>query len=311
MKKISRREAIKAGGLLASSLVVGSLSYASSTDTEPTEENSGETVFITGAARGIGLATAEVFAKSGVNVVIYDIASQIDGIEYPLASQQDLEKAKTQVESHGVKCLAIQGDVRSSEQLDKAVSKCISTFGRIDYLVANAGVVHMGAHEEIADNILELMLAVNVGGVAKTIRAVIPVMKKQESGRIVTLASTAGRGGSPYFSVYSATKFGVIGLTKSIAMELGQYNITCNAICPTGTRTDMLLNDHILQTWVPDNPTEEGISEAFRGGHPLPVGLLEPADIASMAKFLCSKEGAYLSGAILDTNAGWTAKNMA
>src|SRR5687768_9060750 len=183
-KKLTRRAALKAG-FLASSLAATKLSYGADKIDQPDIKN--EVVFITGGARGIGLATAEVFAKTGVNVVIYDIVSQIESVQYPLASQQDLEKAKTKIESYGVKCLAIKGDVRSTSQLDDAVSKCMATFGQIDYLVANAAVVNMGPLESTSDDIMESMLAINVGGVAKTIRAVAPIMKKQGRGRIVTL----------------------------------------------------------------------------------------------------------------------------
>lgn len=308
--KFSRRQALKAGGLLASSLAVGNVVRAADKN-HAGSFSKDEVVFITGAARGIGLATAESFAREGVNVVIFDVAAPVEGLKYALSTPQDLETAKSKVESYGAKCIAIKGDVRSTAQLNEAVSECIDRFGRIDYLVANAAVVNMGPLDTLDDEVMQSMLDVNVGGVAKTIRAVVPVMKKQKRGRIVTLASTAGRGGSPYFSVYSATKFGVIGLTKSVAMELGSFNITCNAICPTGIRTKMLLNDHILNVWAYQNPTEEGMDELIRGFHTLPVGMLDPEDIAAMVKFLCSKEGAYLSGAILDVNAGWTAKNMA
>src|SRR5687768_4965742 len=120
-KKLNRRTALKAGGLLASSLAVGKLSYGANKNIQASD-NKNEVVFITGGARGIGLATAEVFAKSGVHVVIFDVVSQVEGVQYPLATLQDLQQAKNKIESYGVKCLTIKGDVRSTEQLNEAVS---------------------------------------------------------------------------------------------------------------------------------------------------------------------------------------------
>jgi NAD(P)-dependent dehydrogenase (short-subunit alcohol dehydrogenase family) len=309
-KKFTRRDIIKVSGLSLAALSVPSvLTRAAGTSQNP--ENDERVAFITGGARGIGLRVAEHFAKDGINVVIYDIADQIDSVKYPLSTTEELEKARQLVESAGVKCLAIKGDVRNLSDLKKAVNKTIDTFGRLDFLIANAAVTQMGEAESFENDIIEDMMAINVGGVLKTIQAAIPVFKKQNSGRIVTMSSVAGRGGAYMFSLYSATKWGVIGLAKTIAQELGRYNVTCNAVCPTMVKTHMVMNSHMLNGFNPDNPTIEGISEFFRGEHTLPVGALDPNEIANTVLYLCSDQATFISGSVIDVSAGYTARNNA
>jgi NAD(P)-dependent dehydrogenase (short-subunit alcohol dehydrogenase family) len=309
-KKYTRRDVLKASGLSLAALTLPAVA-AGAKEFSRNSQKIERVAFVTGGARGIGLKIAETFAGQGVHVVIFDIASQINSIKYPLSTKEDLLNAERKIGALGVKCLAIQGDVRNLEDLTAAVDKTIAAFGRLDYVIANAAVTRIGLAESYDAEIVTDMLEVNTGGVLKTIQAVIPVFKKQKSGRIVTLSSVAGRGGAYLFSLYAASKWAVIGLSKTIAQELGSYNVTCNTICPTLVRTPMVDNEHILQGMNRENPTIEGATDFFRGMHTLPVGILEPKEIADAVKFLCSDEASHISGIVLDVSAGYTAGNTA
>ncbi|MGD2034188.1 MAG: SDR family NAD(P)-dependent oxidoreductase [Bacteroidales bacterium] len=308
--KFTRRDVIKTSGLSLAAMAVPS-ALTSTGSRQKRSPKKGRVAFITGGARGIGLKTAETFAKDGADIVLFDIADQIPGIRYPLSTPADLDKAKKKIEALGSKCLAIRGDVRNMSDLNKAVQRTVDEFGRLDFLVANAAVTQVGPAESYDDAIIRDLLAINVGGVLKTIQAAIPVFRNQRSGRIVAMSSVAGRGGAFMFSLYSASKWGVIGLAKTIAQELGGLNVTCNVVCPTLVRTPMLENDHILKGINPGNPTIEGAAGFIKGMHTLPVGVLDPKEIADAINFLCSDETTHVSGMVLDVSAGYTAGNTA
>jgi len=272
-------------------------------------EFSGKTAFITGGARGIGLACAKEFARHGANVVIFDVAEQIDSVMYPLASLSDLDTAKKEIEWLGANCLAIQGDVRSREAQEKAVKQTVNRFGSVDFLVANAGVTHVGQLEAFDEASTDTVIDINLGGVIKSAQAVLPVMKKQKSGRIVIMASVTGRMGSAQFPIYSSTKWGVIGLAKSIALAAGKENITCNAVCPTIVHTKLLDNDYVLKNMVPQNPSWDALDGFIKKVfHVLPVGGYDTSHVAGSVKFLCSEQAGLISGEVIDIGAGANAR---
>ena len=269
----------------------------------------GKTAFITGGARGIGRGCAELLSQYGANIVIYDVASQIETVKYPLANEDDLFDTQLAVEANGVRCLAIQGDVRNRQQLEQAMQETVDVLGSLDFLIANAGITQVGSLETFSDLEVSTVIDVNLGGIIKTVQAATPHLVSQESGRIVLTSSVTGRGGSAQFPVYSATKWGVIGLAKATAQALGRFNITCNAICPDIVHTKLLDNDYILGALgVPDFET---FNEMAKGFHPLPIGAFQAIEVAETVKYLCSDEARYVSADVFDIAAGANASSLA
>ncbi|WP_295895770.1 SDR family NAD(P)-dependent oxidoreductase [uncultured Vibrio sp.] len=307
---VSRRKLLLGTAVTGMALAGGVPSaMAANPSTKVKKEFDGKTAFITGAARGIGLACAQVLAENGANIVLFDVAAQIETVKYPLATVNDLENAKQQIESLGVQCLAIQGDVRDRKSLENAVAKTVSEFGSLDFLVVNAGITQVGRLEMFDDASVDTVVDVNLGGAIKTIQAATPQLRKQKSGRIVLMSSVTGRAGSPAFPVYSATKWGMIGLSKSTALALGKENITCNAVCPTIVHTKLLDNEYVLKALIPQNPTWAAMSAgAQQMRHILPVGGYEPVHIGNTVRFLCSEESALISGDVFDVGAGLNAQ---
>lgn len=308
--QLSRRQMVKNSGLAMAGLGTTGLAMANPAPTA-SKQQAGKVALITGGARGIGRAIAVALAKEGANIVICDIAAQMSTIAYPMSNPDDMATTKKLVEAEGVKCLSMKADVRSSADLNKVVAQTITDFGRLDMVIANAGIANMGYIEQMADDAWEDVIAVNLVGVARTLKATIPALRKQNTGRIVVIASVSGRGGSPGMSAYNSSKWGAIGLAKSIAGEVGNNNITCNAICPTAIDTPMLQNDFVKKLWSPSNPTSEGLNAAMKRSHLLPVGLLDPKEIANAAVFLCSPQANFITGVALDVAAGSTANNNA
>ncbi|MEM9363004.1 MAG: SDR family NAD(P)-dependent oxidoreductase [Bacteroidota bacterium] len=313
--KWKRRDIIKASALSVAGLSLAGFTtdkkYAEK-ELKPLPQFKGNVAFITGGARGIGFSIAETLAEQGANIVIYDIAQDIDNVPYALSNLENLSAAKEKIESFGVQCLAIQGDVRNFDEQKKAINETVRAFGRLDFLIANAGVTRFGNLESHSDEMMKVLMDINIGGVAKTIKAASPILITQKSGRIITLSSVTGRGGVGYFPVYAASKWGVIGLTKSMAIELGSHNINCNVVCPTVIDTKMAINEHMLQAWGTENLEDRsGIDGFLKSMHTLPIGILSPKAIASAVSFLCSDASKNISGTVLDVSAGWTAGNNA
>ncbi len=269
----------------------------------------GKTALITGAARGIGLACADALAARGANIVILDVAEQIPEVPYPLATQGDLNAARDQISAHGVEVITIKGDVRDMGAQQHAVTAAMDSFGSVDFVIPNAGITQTGFLEELSESEVDLVLDINLKGVIKTIQAATPLLRRQNSGRIVTMASVTGRQGAARFPVYSAAKWAVIGLTKTTAEALAPHNVTVNALCPTLVRTGLLENDYVLGTMIPGTPITweqfEGFAQQL---HMLPQGFYGPEHVGSLAAFLCSDEAALISGDVFDIAAGANAR---
>ena len=302
-RALTRRAALTgAVGLGVAAAVAG---RANAADSAPAGELAGKTAFVTGAARGIGRACAEALAAGGANVVLFDIARQLPEVPYPLATAADLAEAKAAVEAKGVKCLAVQGDVRDFAAQKAAVGRAVRDLGGLDFVVANAGITQIGRLESFDEDELSLVIDINLKGVIKTIQAATPILRKQKSGRIAAISSVTGRIGSANFPVYSATKWGVIGIAKSTALALGPQNVTCNAVCPTLVRTKLLDNEYILSNIVPGRKlTFEQFDQGAKGRHVIPVGLYEPSRIGDCVRFLCGPQAALISGDVFDVGAG-------
>ncbi|MDV3349594.1 SDR family NAD(P)-dependent oxidoreductase [Leptothoe sp. LEGE 181152] len=276
---------------------------------ESTGEFTGQCAFITGGARGIGYACAEEFAKAGANIVLYDIAGNLDAVNYPLATEQDLATAKSNIEALGVKCLAIKGDVRDSTKLKESVARTVREFGRLDILVVNAGVTQVGVLDEFPDEEVQTVIDINLIGAVKTTQAALPIMRRQNAGRIVMISSILGRLGNENFSVYSSTKWGLIGFAKSTALAMAKHNVTCNAVCPGWVRTTLADNDYMLNAISPENPNFDAVEAAAEASyHPLPMGAYEPVDVARVVKMFCGQATAMITGEVFDISQGQNAR---
>ena len=272
-------------------------------------EFSGKTAFVTGAARGIGRACAEALAAGGANIVLFDIAGQIADVPYPLATAEDLADTKAAIEAMGVGCIALTGDVRDLAAQEAAVAQAVAEFGSLDFVIGNAGITQIGPLEGFSEEELSLVIDINLKGVIKTVQAATPILRAQGSGRIVLMSSVTGRAGSANFPVYSATKWAVIGITKSTALALGPTNVTCNAVCPTLVHTKLLDNDYVLSNLIPGQTlTFEQFNEGAKGRHILPVGLYEPSRVGDCVRFLCGEGAALISGDVFDVGAGLNAQ---
>ena len=199
----------------------------------------GKVALITGGARGQGRAHAVTCAREGADVIITDVIDQLPTVPYKLATKDDLDETVRLVEAYGRRVIAVKADVRSQEQLDAAVTAGIAEFGKIDILIANAGIWTLGAFWELTDEQWDEMIGVNLTGVWKAAKAVAPHMIERRSGSIVIIASVNALEAGQYTAHYVAAKHGLIGLMRNIALELAPYGIRCNAISPGAVKTPM------------------------------------------------------------------------
>ena len=316
-KNPSRRDAILAtgAGVVAA---VGATGASSKSKTKESSANKhapsmeGSTSLITGGARGIGLASALALAKEGSNIVLYDVAEDLPGVNYPLATESNLYEAKEKIEEHGVTCLVHKGDVRDRGRMSQIVGQTVEQFGSLDHVVVNAGVTQIGMIEYFTDEEVQTVIDINVTGAVRTVQSVVPVMREQKSGGITIISSLLGRQGDEWFPIYSATKWAVIGLAKSTALILGQHNATCNAICPTVVKTDLMNNDYVLGAMSPQNPTWDGLEDLMtQWRNPLPMGAYKPADIGEIVRYFASDKGKKITGEVFGVTAGLFARNTA
>jgi len=258
----------------------------------------GKVAFITGAAHGQGRASALALAKEGVHIAAFDIARPLAYPAYELGSAEELISLKAEVESQGVKALIFQGDVRIDLDIKTAVYETISQLGRIDILFNNAGICAYGLAHELPEEEWDAMIGINLKGAWLAARHVIPAMIRQKSGNIVNNSSIAGLRGMNRLSHYAASKWGLVGLTKSWAIELAPHNIRVNSIHPTGVNTPM--NDCLAAL---EGKTPKEIAEAS-AGNLLPVPWIEPEDVAHAVLFLVSEKARFVTGSQFVLDAG-------
>jgi len=269
-----------------------------------------DAIFITGAARGIGRATAVGFADIGRNVFLTDICAQIDACPYPLGTREELEDTAARCRSAGVRVGAAVMDVRRADDITEAVRRCRDEIGPVDVLVNNAGLVGPGgvAAHELSEQAWSVLLDVDLSGVWRCSKAVLPEMVARRRGVIVNVASTAGLVAFPHFAGYVAAKHGVIGLTRALALDYAGYSIRANAVCPTSVQDDPSLSSGMLH----------GVAGMLGVGledyemlslpsHPLGT-LVTAADVASTIRWLASAEAAHVTGVAIPVDAGFTAR---
>jgi len=200
----------------------------------------GRVALITGGARGQGRAHALALAAEGADIVVADAPAAMADLTYPLGTEDDLRETAKLVDQLGRRCMPLTVDVRDSAAVNAAVKQTVTDLGSLDIVVANAGIVSTGPLDEVSDGVWQQLVDTNLTGAFHTLRAAIPVMRQQKFGRIVVTSSMGGRMGIPELAAYNATKWGVIGLAKSVALEVAKEGITVNVVCPTTTQTPMV-----------------------------------------------------------------------
>ena len=266
----------------------------------------GKVAFITGAARGQGRAHAVRLGADGANVIAVDLCEQIASVPYPLATPEDLAATVKLVEDTGARIVARQGDVRDRASLSSALQAGLDEFGRLDIVVANAGIAPMQSGDDGWRDVID----VNLTGVYNTIKVAIPTMAKQGTGgSIVLISSAAGLAGvaSPDAGSvgYAAAKHGVVGLMRVYANLLAKQSIRVNSIHPTGVETPMI-NNEFTRGWLA--AMAAGSDSAGGMGNALPVEVLQADDIANAVAWLVSDQACYITGVTLPVDAGFLNK---
>jgi SDR family mycofactocin-dependent oxidoreductase len=268
----------------------------------------GKVAFITGAARGQGRSHALALAREGADIVAVDIADQIASVSYAMATREDLDETVALVEQEDRRCLPIVADVRDIHAMQRAVDQTVAEFGRIDIVLANAGILITARGEQTLEQ-EETSWADGIGvmltGVYNTLRVTTPVMVEGgHGGSVVITSSTAGlngmHDGSGGMAAYTAAKHGVIGLMRGYAKTLGRHNIRVNTVHPMGVATPMVINPQF--------------EEFYRGGEAmletqprlLPIQILDPNDISNAILWLVSDGARAVTGVTLPVDAGVT-----
>lgn len=271
----------------------------------------GKVAFITGAARGQGRSHAVRFAEEGADIIAFDLCDQIDSVAYPMATPEDLDETVNLVEKTGRRIVAERGDVRDLERLKAVVNDGVSEFGRLDFVIANAGI--FPAVGEQRRNIAAFLDAVNVmlNGVYFTIEAALPELLRHGDGGAIVIASSAAafKSVSSDFATmshgaagYTAAKTGVVGVMRYFATSLAEKNIRVNSVHPGGVATPMIINEPMGRL-IGEQPA---FGEAQQPKLSLPP--MEPQVVTDMVVYLCGPSGRYLTGVALPIDGGLTLK---
>lgn len=255
------------------------------------QELSGKVALVTGAASGIGLAIARDFAEHGVRVTLADIDR-----ERGQAAASELAGARF-----------AQADMTSSDDIVRLVAETLAADGKIDILVNNAGIQHIAPIHEFPEAKWRLIIDMMLIAPFLLTKAVLPNMYKRKSGRIINIASIHGLIASPFKSAYVAAKHGLVGLTRTTALEAGAYNVTCNAICPSYVRTPLVEKQIAEQARIHNIP-EDQVVEKIMVANGAIHRLLEPREVAQLVTYLCSDAAGGITGSAQSIDCGWTAE---
>jgi SDR family mycofactocin-dependent oxidoreductase len=272
----------------------------------------GKVAFVTGAARGQGRSHAVTFAEQGADIIAIDLCEQVATVAYPMSTIEDLNETQRLVEKAGGRIYAQKADVRDADQLASALEVGVAELGRLDFVVANAGILTciepQGLQRQAWFDCIDIMLS----GAYNAISVSLPHLIEQgEGGSIVITSSTTGLRGvaslgqpidCPGNIGYHAAKHGVVGLMRIYANMLAPHSIRVNTVHPCGVNSPMLVNDEFTAWATKHNKASSTLQ------NPLPVALIEPVDVSNTVLFLCSDEGRYITGVTLPVDAGFTNK---
>jgi len=263
----------------------------------------GKVALISGAARGQGRSHAVRLAQEGADIIAFDVCQQLPTVGYKMATPEDLKETAKQVEDLDRRIIAREADVRDAAAVKAVVEEGVAELGRLDVVSANAGIATFSENAwSMEEDVWEETIAVNLTGVWKTLKAAIPAMiDAGNGGAIVITSSTAGIKGMAGIAHYDSSKHGVVGLMRTLAIELAPHSIRVNTVHPTGVNTPMVVNDYMAQF----------LSDDFAAANMmnlLPVEMVEAVDISNAVLWLASDEARYVTGTCLPVDAGFLQK---
>lgn len=242
----------------------------------------GKVAIITGAGGGIGRAIALQLAKDGFQIAVNDV------------NEQAIRKVAEEINRLGKECIPVPADISNRDQIFSMVEQVVEHYGRLDVMVANAGIVQVKPLVEITEEDMQRIFRINVFGTLYCIQAAAKQMMKQRSGKIINASSTSGKRGVEFLGHYAATKFSVIGLTQTAAKELAPYGITVNAYCPGIVGTSMWEEIDRKMSEYLNAPLGETLKKRIEG---IPLGRIEqPEDVANFVSYLASEKANYMTG---------------
>jgi (+)-trans-carveol dehydrogenase len=268
----------------------------------------GKVAFVTGAARGQGRSHAVRLAQEGADIIAIDVCKAFDGSPAPGTTPEDLAETADLVKSLDRRIVTEIVDVRDFDALKAAVDNGVEQLGRLDVIVANAGIGTTGVKlHKMREDIWNETIDVNLGGVWKTVKAGVPhLLAGGRGGSVIITSSVGGTKAYPHVGHYIAAKHGVVGLMRTFAVELGCHSIRVNTVHPTHVNTPLLMNEATYRLFRPDleNPGPDDLAPICQSFHYLPIPWVEPVDISNAVLFLASDEARYITGVTLPVDAG-------
>ena len=269
----------------------------------------GKVAFITGAARGQGRSHAVRLAEEGADIIAVDICKPVSThTDIPPATPDELAETADLVKGLNRRIVTAEVDVRDYDAVKAIVDSGVEQLGRLDIVVANAGIGNGGQTlDKTSEGDWGDMIDVNLSGVWKTVKAAVPhLLSGGRGGSIILTSSVGGLKPYPHTGHYIAAKHGVIGLMRTFAVELGQHSIRVNAVCPTNVNTPLFMNEGTMKLFRPDleNPGPDDMKVVGQMMHTLPIGWVEPEDIANAVLFLASDEARFVTGVTLPVDGG-------
>ena len=275
-------------------------------------EFEGKVAFITGAARGQGRAHAERLASEGADIIAVDICADIASMDYPNATLADLDETAALVKARGRRVVTRQADIRDVESLRRAFGEGVGELGRVDIVLANAGIIRLGDDGPDPEATWQDIIGTNLSGAWHTVQVALPTLLEQNTGgSIVITGSTAALRPTATLKVgamaYTAAKWGLIGITKQLAAALAPHSIRVNSVHPTGVLSGMTMND-TMGKLVEEALAGKDDSVIAAMKNALPVDVMEPRDVAEAVAFLVSERARYITGIVLPVDAGFSVR---